>query len=111
MNLYFRSRKLEKTCNNEKQMKGDLGPAIAKKLRQRLQELEAADSLADISHLPPPRCHELQGDRAGELSVDLVHSYRLIFIPADDTVPVKDDGGLDWSKVTEVAIVEIVDTH
>jgi len=78
---------------------------------QRLQELEAADSLADISRVPPPRCHELIGDRAGQISVDLVQPQRLLFIPANDPVPRAEDGGLDWSKVTEIEIIEIADTH
>jgi proteic killer suppression protein len=53
----------------------------------------------------------LSGDRGGQLSVDLEHPYRLLFIPANDPIPVKQDGGLDWAKVTEIEIVEIVDTH
>jgi hypothetical protein len=39
------------------------------------------------------------------------HPYRLIFIPANDPIPRLDDDGLDWSKVTEVEIVEIADPH
>lgn len=74
-------------------------------------ELSAAFSLNDISKLPPPRCHELIGNRKGQFSVDLEHPYRLIFIPADDPLPVLPDGGLDWSGVTEIEIIEIADTH
>ena len=45
---------------------------------------------------PPERCHELtEGKRIGELSVDLDHPYRLIFIPDNDPVPRRDDGGLE----------------
>jgi hypothetical protein len=60
--------------------------------------------------LPQARCHELKGDRAGQLSVDLVHPYRLIFEP---TVPVprKPDGGIDWKLVTAVTIIGVEDTH
>ena len=78
---------------------------------QRLNELAAADSLRDISHLPPPRLHELSGNRAGQFSVDLDHPYRLLFIPAHDPVPVLENGGIDKSQVTEVEIIGIVDTH
>lgn len=74
-------------------------------------ELCAADSLADIQRIPPPRCHELTGDRDGQLSVDLKHPFRLIFVPANEPIPVKDDGGLDWNEVTEIEITEITDTH
>jgi hypothetical protein len=30
-----------------------------------MMELGAYDTLSDISHLPPPRCHELTGKDAG----------------------------------------------
>jgi proteic killer suppression protein len=74
-------------------------------------ELKAAPCLDDISKVPPPRCHPLSGDRDGQLSVDLEHPYRLLFIPANDPRPLTQDGGLDWTKVTEIEIVEITDTH
>ena len=84
---------------------------MARKLQQRLMELKAASCLADISKVPPPRCHQLSGDRDGQLSVDLQHPYRLLFISANDPIPLTQDGGLDWAKVTEIEIFEIVDTH
>lgn len=74
-------------------------------------ELDAADSLADVSRLPPPRCHALSGDRQGTFSVDLLHPYRLIFAPADEPLPMNEQGGLDLKRVCEVLILEIADTH
>ena len=71
----------------------------------------AAVTLDDISRVPPARCHELTANRQGQLSVDLKHPYRLLFIPANDPVPRKVDGGLDWARVTEIEIIEIADTH
>jgi len=59
----------------------------------------------------PARCHELTGDRKGQLSVDLKHPYRLIFEPNNDPRPSKPDGGLDWAMVSAVRILEITDTH
>ncbi len=89
----------------------ELGAVRARKLQQRLAELKAADTLSDISHLPPPRCHALTGNRTGQFSVDLDHPYRLLFIPADDPIPYKEDGGIDLALVTEIEIIEIEDTH
>lgn len=74
-------------------------------------ELSAADCLDDISKLPGARCHPLTGNRNGQFSVDLDHPYRLIFIPANDPIPLGKDGGMEWKKITEVEIVEIADTH
>jgi hypothetical protein len=74
-------------------------------------ELVAVESLADLALLPGPRCHELEADRNGQLSLDLVHPRRLIIEPADGPPPLKPDGGLDWTRVSAVVVVEIADTH
>lgn len=84
---------------------------MGKKIKQRLFELKAAYSLSEISRVPPARRHELKGDLNGKLSVDIDHPYRLIFIPANDPIPRKANGGLDWAKVTEIEILGIKDTH
>ena len=88
-----------------------LGAKSAGKLKQRLMELGAAVTLADISHLPPARCHELTGKEAGTFSVDLEHPYRLLFISADDPIPLLDGGGIDRKQVKEIEIIGIKDTH
>jgi proteic killer suppression protein len=91
-------------------MQKELGRGMAKKLSQRMGELKAAETLSEISHLPPPRCHELT-NRKGVYSVDLEHPYRLLFIPANDPVPFKEDGGISKDDVTEIEIIDIEDTH
>lgn len=111
MIIYFRTKKLQKICSNTSVSIKKLGPEKTRKLQQRLMELKAASCLDDISRVPPPRCHQLSGNRDGQLSVDLLHPDRLIFIPANDPIPRTEDGGLDWSKVTEVEIIEIFDPH
>lgn len=111
MEIYFKSKKLQIICSEEREGIKKLGDKCAKKLRQRMIELYAANCLADISHLPPPRLHELTGDRKGTYSVDLLHPYRLIFEPADEPLPMLETGGLDKERVCEVLILEIADTH
>ena len=111
MVIYFRTKRLQKICSNSNESVKKLGPKMARKLQQRLMELKAASCLTDISKVPPPRCHPLSGDRDGQLSVDLEHPYRLLFVPANDPISVTQDGGLDWTRVTEIEIVEIGDTH
>lgn len=84
---------------------------MAEKLQQRLSELAAAESLEDMRYLPGARCHELTGNLAGSLAVDLVHPNRLIFTPDHDPIPLKEDGGLDWASVTAICIVDYGDYH
>jgi plasmid maintenance system killer protein len=111
MLIFFRTKKLQKICNSSREMQRSFGAIRAKKLQQRLMELQAADHLGQILRVPPARCHEMTGDRQGQLSVDLDHPYRLFFIPVNDPVPLREDQGLDWPAVTEIEIIEIADPH
>lgn len=111
MDIVFKGRKLQKECNDHKSLVRHYGPKRAKLIRQRLDELSAAAVLEDMRFLPAPRCHELKGARSGQLSADLDGPYRLIFEPANNPLPKKLDGGLDWSQVNGIIILGVEDTH
>lgn len=111
MRIAFRKSKLQKVCSSMREMEKAYGKDIARKLAQRLAELGAADTLADLSHLPPARCHALTADRLGQFSVDLAHPYRLLFEPDHDTVPMDDKGGVIREQITAISIIDVVDTH
>ncbi len=110
MNILFKTSRLRKICNDDRLRVREHGQVRANKIKLRLDELLAASVLEELRHLPG-RCHELTKNRKGELAVDLDHPYRLIFRVANDPVPLKKDGGLDWSNVTAIEITEIVDYH
>lgn len=110
MDISFRTKKLKEQCNQHKKLVTKYGPEAAKALMLRLDDLRAVEILADMRNLPG-RCHELKGDRAGHLSIDLRGPYRLLFTPQDEPLPTKDDGGLDWELVTAVEIQGVEDTH
>ena len=111
MEIAFGSRKMQKLCNSEKEMRAKLGDRGAKVLQLRLNQIAAAPTLEDLGKVPGARCHELTADRKGQLAVDLVHPRRLVFEPDHDPVPEKPDGGLDWQQVKRVIIIDIVDYH
>ena len=110
MIILFKNSKFQNECNNLKLLKQRQGDGRAKKIRQRLDELNAASNLEMMKNLPG-RCHELKGDRNGQLSLDLDHPWRLIFVPADDPPSQKGDGGIDWKNVRIIKILGIEDTH
>ena len=87
MVILFKTAKLDKEYNNENLMVKRFGARRATLLKRRLNELHAASSLGVLRSLPQTRCHELKGNRKGQLSVDLDHPYRLIFEPADNPIP------------------------
>lgn len=111
MVILFKTAKLQKECNNENLMVRRFGPNRTRLLKRRITELAAANALEDLRNLPQTRCHELKGNLKGYLSVDLDHPYRLVFEPSNNPLPKKPDGGLDWTKVTEIRIIGLEDTH
>ena len=96
--------------NNTKRLVRSHNLQRAKLIRRRLDDLKAAPALEVMRNLPG-RCHELKGDRLGQLSIDLDGPYRLLFTPAHNPRPEKLDGGLDWTRVTAIILVGVVNTH
>lgn len=111
VDILFQDRKLEKLCNDQSLLVRKYGPIRAKILRRRIGEFRAAETLEVMRSLPQVRCHELKGNRAGTLAVDLDHPFRLIFEPANNPIPGKPDGGLDWTKVTAIRVLSVEDYH
>lgn len=109
MEVTFDDRGLGETCESEKALRRRCGVVRAKKIETRLKQLRAAATLADMRFLPG-HCHELTGNLAGHLAMDLDQPYRLVFRPAGETEP-GPGGGLDWTTVTAVVVTSIEDYH
>ena len=109
MKVRFATSQLQKTMSSSSALSRRYGALGARKIRTRLSQLEAADSLADLRSLPG-RWHELTGDRPGHLAADVHQPYRMILRPAEP-VPRTEDGSLDWDRVTTVIITEIAGYH
>jgi plasmid maintenance system killer protein len=110
MKIHFSTEKQSKLLNSSKELTKKFGAENAGKARRRMDDLKAAPRL-EVMRTLPGRTHELHGDRAGTLAIDLHKGWRLIFEPAEDPPPVKADGGLDWTRVTEIRILEMEDYH
>ncbi len=110
MDLHFANRKIEKLCNSDRDLRRVLGAGGAKRCKAHLASLHAAASL-DAFRTLPGRCHELVGERAGQLALVLPDGKRLVFEPFAQPPPTTDSGGLDWGAVTAISILEITDYH
>lgn len=110
MDLSFSNNRIRKLCASRSALQRALGQAGARKAIAHLASLQAAATLEDVRHLPG-HCHELAGDRAGQLALHLPDGRRLIFEPAAQPPPEKPDGGLDWTAVRAIHILEIADYH
>ena len=85
MDILFRERKFEKQCNQHTALVRAQGGRRAQLIRARLDALCAATCLEDLRNVSG-RLHELKGNHKGQLSLDLDHPYRLIFIPNHNPV-------------------------
>jgi plasmid maintenance system killer protein len=108
--ITYKNRKLEKKLTDPRELVKSFGQ-LAHKIKMRLKNLLDAENLAIMRTIPAARCHELTGDRKGELAVDVSGNYRLIFEPFHFPIPKKVDGGLNWDEVTKIQINEIEDYH
>lgn len=106
MDVFFRSRKLAKVFNSQKDLRKQYGDRMARTIMMRLAVLKNARTLAKVPATPPERRHRLAGRRKEQYAVDLVHPYRLVFEPTRGTTDAGDAGG-----VTAITIVEVVDYH
>ncbi|NLC09381.1 MAG: killer suppression protein HigA [Gammaproteobacteria bacterium] len=108
MKILFANKKVRELCEQQRVAERKLGAACARKLRARLSDLEAASRVTDLVVGNP---HPLTGDRHGQFALNLSGGWRLVFSPANDPCPTKDDGGIDWAQVTIVSIEFIGDYH
>lgn len=97
--------------NSEKELVRNYGPDNGRRIGRRLQNIQDAATLEELAKVPQTRVHELKADRNEQISVDAKHPYRLILVCDHEDTPRKPDGGLDWTRITKVQLVEIVDTH
>lgn len=108
LEIRFKDKRLRDLCERGAIARRTLGDAGARKLQARLADLMAAARVSDLVAGSP---HPLKGDRRGQFAVDLAGGWRLVFAPANDPIPRRDDASVDWSAVTIVCIEFIGDYH
>lgn len=110
MKLEFLDPKFQAVCLDNRLAVKAYGAESAKKLKARLDDLDAAHCMEVMRSLPG-RWEELKRDRAGQFSVRLHGGLRLIVKPQKMPPPTKPDGGLDWLATDSLYLLEVVDYH
>ena len=78
MKITFRNKKLQKSLTLDNEIFKTYG-AIARKVKQRLNEIRSFETLADLASLPALRVHLLSGDKNGLWSITIMKNWRIIF--------------------------------
>ena len=104
VDLRFERRDVWELCNSSAAMMRRWGSDEAALLKQRLHEIDAAYSLADLAALPYIR---IKNHSDGCLAVSACAGVRLLLRPG----PVAECSGAeaDWDSVREVTLVDVVD--
>ena len=76
MDITYKNRKIEKVCTDDKAAERTYGREMADKIHQRIDEIDAADTVEMMIKFHIGRCHSLTQNRKGQYAVDLVHPYR-----------------------------------
>jgi len=106
MKLTYKNNKLQNLCENSrsnKELVKKFGIDVAKKLPQRIQQLKAFESLADVPSTLPFRRHKLQGDRKGLFAVNINEVYRIIFRSVMNNIEVDNLKEIKDIEITEVS--------
>jgi toxin HigB-1 len=108
LEIRFKDKPLQDLCNKRIVAVKKLGDIGARKLHTRLADIAAASRVTELIAGNP---HPLIGGRLGQFAVDLAGGWRLVFAPANEPLPRRDDASIDWSAVTIVCIEYIGDYH
>ena len=110
MDILFLNKRDANDFNDSKRLARRYGFDNVKRIQRRLDDLRAAANLDEMSRLPG-RLHPLAENLSGLFALDVRHPQRLIIEPANDPLPTKVDGSLDWTHITIVRIMRIEDYH
>lgn len=98
MKITYKTRKIEKVCTIASEAEKKYGSEMAEKIHQRIDEIDASDTVEEMVQLHIGRCHPLKGNRKGQYAMDLVHPYLLLLKKTGD-------------KIEIANVMEIVDYH
>lgn len=111
MDVRFKSSKLAKLCNSQKERERAWGERRAKIAGRRLDDLRAAGTLGDMRQVPGD-CHEYKHRDDCVFTLDLDGAWRLFFRPSHDPLPLLPDcESVDWTKITEIEITDVRKAH
>jgi len=110
MEVNYKNNRLRKKLSSASQIKRNYG-VNAKRVSQRLAEIEASDNLSILTSIPAANCHPLTGNRRGQWAVDISANYRLIFEIVNDPIPLINKNEINLKLVSKIRLVEIEDYH
>ncbi len=104
MNLSFENKDIRLICENEGKAQEKFGNEIASKLKSRLADMRAADSVTDLIAGNP---QEIEYERGIAFRIDLSSEECIIFCSVHSKTPVLSNEKIDWHNVSRVKLISI----
>ena len=98
MEITYKSRRIEKVCTLSSEAEKKYGLEMAEKIHQRIDKIAASDTVEEMVKFHIERCNPLNGNRKGQIAMDSVHHYRLVFERKGNEIQIAN-------------VMEIVDYH
>ena len=98
MEITYKSKNIMKVCTNASYAERKYGSDMAEKIHQRIDEIDASETVEEMIQFHIGRCHQLNGNRKGQYAMDLIHPQRLIFEKRGNEIQI-------------VNVIEITDYH
>ena len=98
MEITYKNKNIMKVCTNASYAERKYGSDMAEKIHQRIDEIDASETVEEMIQFHIGRCHQLNGNRKGQYAMDLIHPQRLIFEKRGNEIQI-------------VNVLEITDYH
>ena len=99
----YKNKRLERNFSSLSNMQMAYG-RLAKRIDQRMQQLDSAANLSDIQAIRSTKLHQLQGKDKGLLSISISGNWRIVFEPIGGSF-------LDYETIEVIKIEKVVDYH
>lgn len=110
MKIDYGSNKIKKKLSNASEIKKAFG-VNAKRVSQRIADIEASANLAVLMTIPAANCHPLKGSRKDEWALDISGNHRIIFILGHNPIPKTEDNSIVTVLITDIVIIDTEDYH
>jgi hypothetical protein len=102
--LAFATVELRSICENRRRATTVMGPEAARELTQRLADLAAFATIAELADLFPA---DIIDRSPTERALRLQAGHDLIFCAGHVQVPTNEDGVTDWTRVSRIRIIAL----
>ena len=106
--LAFATVELRRICESRRRATAVIGATAAHELAQRLADLSALATVADLADL---FASDIIDRSQSERAVRLEAGYNLVFRAGHVEVPLTKDGATDWSWVSRIRITALESRH